>query len=507
MFQNILTLKTKQKNFFIEKINLYIKLLSAFSLKNNLIISNNKNELTESIIERIKELNIFDTGSLEEQKKLITVLKKPLYDEFISAVCFNIEFKKEIGNILNKLDPSKRKLLQENARNSPNPKSIDFFCGAGGLSLGFGLEGYQIDLATDYEEVCIETFKYNHPEVNDDRIICADIREIVNHIEKYIHNEIDIVIGGPPCQGYSSANQQRIIDDPRNELYKYFIKAIEKIAPKFVLMENVRGMLPYAQQIIEDYDNIKIKKGENTYTYNTSYKVLISDQFGVAQKRERLFFIGIREDIVEKKKVTPMQVFNEIERDSANTKKHVLKDALAFIKRLEAPRMKNITEVDDENTGKKVDVNSYNGTENSYLKLINQNRKIDFVFNHKARYANDINYEIYKTLKQGEDGTSQEIRHIMPYLHRNHIFKDKYFKLIEDKPSRTITAHLKMDCHSHIHPNQARSITPREAARIQSFPDDYIFLGAYLKTYMQIGNAVPPVMAKGIAKVIKKYLL
>ena len=94
----------------------------------------------------------------------------------------------------------------------------------------------------------------------------------------------------------------------------------------------------------------------------------------------------------------------------------------------------------------------------------------------------------------------------MPYKHRNHIFKDKYFRLDETKPSRTITAHLRMDCLSHIHPNQIRTITPREAARIQSFPDDYFFLGPYLKTYMQIGNAVPPIMAKHIAKVIKKYL-
>ena len=94
----------------------------------------------------------------------------------------------------------------------------------------------------------------------------------------------------------------------------------------------------------------------------------------------------------------------------------------------------------------------------------------------------------------------------MPYKHRNHIFKDKYFRLDETKPSRTITAHLRMDCLSHIHPTQIRTITPREAARIQSFPDDYFFLGPYLKTYMQIGNAVPPVMAKNIAQVIKKYL-
>ena len=186
-------------------------------------------------------------------------------------------------------------------------------------------------------------------------------------------------------------------------------------------------------------------------------------------------------------------------------KKHVLKDALDYIKPLKAPRVKNMTEVDDEETGNKIDINQFEGDENSYLKMINKT-KIDLIFNHKARYLNDVNYEIYSKLEQGEDSTTQTIKHIMPYNHRSHIFKDKYFKLIEKNPSKTITAHLKMDCHSHIHPVQVRSITPREAARIQSFPDNYFFLGPYLKTYMQIGNAVPPLMASSIAKIIKKYL-
>ena len=109
-------------------------------------------------------------------------------------------------------------------------------------------------------------------------------------------------------------------------------------------------------------------------------------------------------------------------------------------------------------------------------------------------------------MEQGQDSTVESVADIMPYSHRNHCFKDKYFKLIADRPSRTITAHLKMDCHSHIHPFQIRSLTPREAARVQSFPDDYFFLGAYLKTYMQVGNAVPPMMARGIASIIKKYI-
>ena len=118
----------------------------------------------------------------------------------------------------------------------------------------------------------------------------------------------------------------------------------------------------------------------------------------------------------------------------------------------------------------------------------------------------DVNYEIYRILDQGDDATDSKIADIMPYAHRNHCFKDKYFKLYADRPARTITAHLKMDCHSHIHPFQVRALTPREAARCQSFPDDYLFLGAYLKTYMEIGNAVPVLMAEGIATVIRRFL-
>ncbi|GAA4270439.1 DNA cytosine methyltransferase [Hyunsoonleella aestuarii] len=507
MFQYIYKIEnTKEKKFFIEKVNLFIRLINVFAQKNNLVDSSLNSDVSRDTIKRLKELEIIESYSEDEQKQLLKVLNAPLFMEFITAVNYNLKYQKLIGDLLNNLDPSKRKIIQEKSKKKAGPRTIDFFCGAGGLSLGFSQEGYKVDLANDYEDVCIETFKYNHPEVPDNRVILDDIRNIVDHIEDYVNSDIDVVIGGPPCQGFSSANQQRIIDDPRNELYKYFLKAVTKIAPKFVVMENVKGMLPYAEQVIEDYQNIKIEKTNKILSYSVACKVLISDDFGVAQKRQRLIFIAIRNDISKKRKITPIDLFEEIDKNNQKNKNHVLRDAIEFIKPLDSPRIKNMTEVDDEITGKKVDVNLFNGNENPYLKLINEGRKIDYVFNHKARYANDINYEIYGTLEQGEDGTSEKIKHIMPYKHRNHIFKDKYFKLVEDKPSRTITAHLKMDCHSHIHPRQVRSITPREAARIQSFPDDYVFLGAYLKTYMQIGNAVPPVMARGIAKVIKKYI-
>ena len=507
MFQNINKIEnTKEKKFFIEKVNLFVKLLNAFALKNELDTSIENSVLSDETYNRLKELEIIGSDSEREQNLLSKTLKTSLYRQFISAINFNINHNKKIGDLLDKLDPSKRKIAQKRAKNKNAPRTVDFFCGAGGLSLGFAQEGYQIDLANDYEDVCIESFEYNHPEISEDRVILGDIREIVDHLDGYINSDIDVVIGGPPCQGFSSANQQRIIDDPRNELYKYYLKAVKKIVPKFVVMENVKGMLPYAEQVVEDYKTIKAKKNDKTYTYSVACKVLVSNDFGVAQKRQRLIFIAVRDDIGKTKNITPAGIFKEIENLKGKTKGHVLKDALEYIKPLDAPRVKNMTEVDDEITGKKVDINQFQGNESSYLKLINQGREIDYVFNHKARYTNDINYEIYGTLEQGEDGTSEKIKHVMPYQHRNHVFKDKYFKLIEERPSRTITAHLKMDCHSHIHPRQVRSITPREAARIQSFPDDYVFLGAYLKTYMQIGNAVPPVMARGIAKMIKKYI-
>ena len=494
----------KSKKFFIEKIQLYIKIVDQTLLANNFTSPKEKAELTNLTIKRLIELNIINTA--DEITLLNKVLKVKLFNDFVSAIQASIEHKTLISKSLDKLDPKKRRKLQLSESKKNKPKIVDFFCGAGGLSLGFVREGFSIDLANDYEDVCIETYRYNHPEIPSERVILGDIRDLVNDIDSYVKDDIDVVVGGPPCQGFSSANQQRIIDDPRNELYKYFIKAVTIIAPKFVVMENVRGMLPYANQISDDYSDIIVENNGNKYTYKTSFKVLVSNNFGVAQKRQRLIFIAVRSDISIDKDITPELIFTNIEAFCQKQKHHVLNDALEFIKPLDAPRIKNMTDVDDDTTGKKVDVNKYLGNENSYLKLINDGKRVPLVFNHKARYTNDINYEIYKTLDEGDDGTNEKIKDLMPYKHRNHIFKDKYFRLVGNKPSRTITAHLKMDCHSHIHPRQTRSITPREAARIQSFPDDYVFLGAYLKTYMQIGNAVPPVMAKGIAQVIKKYL-
>jgi DNA (cytosine-5)-methyltransferase 1 len=506
IFKSVKNIKSrKEVSFFIEKISLYTKINRLIAEKNTLSIDNKVLKvISKSTINELIQIGLI--SDLDEISILEKTIEKPLFQELVSSVNFYLQHRDLVGTSLDKLNNTKRSELQKKYSKIKSPRIVDFFCGAGGLSLGFLQAGFNIELANDHEDVCIETFKYNHPELPENKIIQGDIKQIVDHIEKYIENDIDVVVGGPPCQGFSSANKQRIIDDPRNELYKYFLKAIKQIVPKFVVMENVKGMLPFAEQVVRDYEDIKVKKKGISYNYQVAYKVLVSDDYGVAQKRQRLIFFAVRNDIIKNKKIKPIDLFDEIHKSSLSCKKHVLSDAISFIKPLKAPRVKNLTEVDDEKTGKKVDLNSFTGNENTYLKLINRNRSIDFIFNHKARFTNDVNYEIYKKLEQGDDGTNSKISDIMPYAHRNHVFKDKYFKLIADKPSRTITAHLKMDCHSHIHPTQIRSITPREAARIQSFPDDYVFLGAYLKTYMQIGNAVPPVMANCIAKIIKKYI-
>lgn len=490
-----------QKTFFIEQVQLYIKLINVFCEKNG--IENNADS-NEADIEELSLIGVIESeDDLSELKKILKVY----YFDFLKAVNFAVLHKNELNGLLDKLYNSKRLEYQKDFFNNKELTLVDFFCGAGGLSLGFVQEGFNIKLANDIQDVCIETYKYNHPEVPSSKIIEGDIKEIVDNVGEYIDTDIDIVVGGPPCQGFSEANRQRVIDDPRNKLYKYYVKAIEKIVPKFVLMENVKGMLKVADQVVEDYERLSIEKNGKLYTYNVQYKVLNSHDFSVAQNRERLIFIAIRNDIQEEMNITPKTIFDKIEQNCKKNKSFNLSTVLEDIKQLDAPRIKNMNEIDSDACGKKVDTNHFENNQNEYLRLINMGRKIPYIYNHKARYVNDINYDIYRLLNPGDDASDEKIIDIMPYKHRLHCFKDKYFKLYPDKPCRTITAHLRMDCHSHIHPFQIRALTPREAARVQSFPDDYVFLGAYLKTYMQIGNAVPPMMARGIAHIIKEFLI
>lgn len=501
IFTSVIELKNKtQSAFFREQINVFIRLVEVYCEKNNVLY-----EVDETTPIEDELISIGVISQAEEIDALKSFLEIE-YTRFVKAVRYVVEHKEQLRDVVGKLYNTERARMRLERKCKKPMTLVDFFCGAGGLSLGFLQEGFEVKLANDIEDVCIQTYKYNHPELPSDKLIQGDIKQIVDNISDYIGEEIDIVVGGPPCQGFSEANRQRVIDDPRNKLYKYFIQAVEKIVPKFIVMENVKGMLKVAEQVVEDYESLRIQKNGKCYSYKVAYHVLNSQDFSVAQSRERLIYIAIRNDVMEEMQITPKQIFMQIAEECRGNKKFILQNALDDIKPLEAPRIKNMNEVDSDKTGKKIDVNNYEGSKNEYLKLINKGRKIPYIFNHKARYVSDVNYEIYSKLNPGDDATDEKIADIMPYAHRNHCFKDKYYKLHADRPCRTITAHLRMDCHSHIHPTQVRALTPREAARVQSFPDDYLFWGAYLKTYMQIGNAVPPMMARGIAAVIKKYI-
>lgn len=500
IFEHIKNMQAKDE--FLEKILIYIRLVETTAERNGFVMSQNSS-IDQYSIEEMTDMGVIDG---QDDIDLLKQTLRTNYVRFITAVQFYLQHKKMFGTLLDKLNNKRRKALQQEELHKGKPVFADFFAGAGGLSCGFTQAGFRACFANDFEDVCVRTYRYNHPELPSNKVLKGDIRKIVDSINDYIDEDVDIVVGGPPCQGFSSANQQRIIDDSRNELYKYYIKAISTILPKFVLMENVKGMLKVADQVVEDYCNIRGERNGKTYTYKVAYKLLNSVDFAVSQSRERLIYIAIRNDVMDDKGITPDTIFSEIAKVNEQNNHYTLKDALEAIKPLDAPRVKNTNEIDDDKTGKKIDVNTFNGNENEYLRLINGGRTIPLLYNHKARYVNDINYEIYRLLNQGDDASDPKIKGLMPYENRLHCFKDKYYKLIADRPSRTITAHLRMDCHSHIHPFQVRAITPREAARCQSFPDDYLFLGAYLKTYMQIGNAVPCLMAKGIANVIKKHL-
>ena len=487
-FKNVANLNTAQeKKYFLENIDLINRLIE----KTKELYSLNTTELKSNDI--YKQLKYVGIINKEYEINILKKILKKDYDRLITNFSIYTSNKNFFIETIDKFSNEYRKSIQAK-KTSKSPTIIDLFCGAGGFSYGFSKMGYNILLANDIDKDALRTYSFNHPEINSSRIINDDVKLISQNIHKYVNSQVDMIIGGPPCQSFSSANQQRVIDDPRNVLYKYFVKFVNDLKPKFIIMENVRGMLKVANQVVEDFDKIG---------YTAKYRLYDATNFSVPQKRIRLIYIGIHKEYSKKHNLDVDKIMSDIENETKKNKKFILKDALDNIENLVCPSKQNQTESDDE-SGSKISINKYKN--NEYLNLINNNNIYSFTYNHKVRFQNETNLKIYSLLKQGEDSTTETIKDIMPYSHRNHIFKDKYFKLVENEPSRTITAHLKMDCHSHIHPTQIRAITPREAARIQSFPDNYLFFGPYLKTYMQIGNAVPPLMSNVFAKVFKKYL-
>lgn len=369
---------------------------------------------------------------------------------------------------------------------------IDLFAGAGGLSLGLEQAGFTPCFVNEIVQTYSNTYKANR-DLPDERYYIGDINTLNEHFEEYAHlmQGATLVCGGPPCQGFSMANRQRIIDDPRNQLYKAYLTFLSRVRPQFFIMENVKGM---ANKIDEIKQNFREFLGDE---YLFDYELFKAQDYGVPQNRERLIFIGNRLGI------NPKTIFDEIHKNKR--KAFVLRDALWGLPHLEPKLEKGKSDIEDEKSG--YTERDYIYEDNEFYHFINGDRIITKLYNHKNRYNNPRDLEIYRRLPQGANSLHESIADIMPYKSRNDIFKDKYFKLSEEQICKTITAHMRFDCNMYIHPWETRGLSPREAARIQTFPDDYIFTGPQNSWYAQIGNAVPVKLAQAIGNGIMKFLI
>lgn len=370
-------------------------------------------------------------------------------------------------------------------------KFVDLFAGCGGLSLGLQQAGFTPWFVNEIVEQFCNTYKFNH-NLSDEHYYVGDIAELNLHLDDYkeILSDITLVCGGPPCQGFSMANRQRILDDPRNSLYEQYLIFLRNIRPKFFVMENVKGMMNKIEEIKQ---NFKEYLGEE---YQFDYALLKAQDYGTPQNRERFIMIGNRVG------VSPHLIFEEIFKHKREP--FVLKDALEGLPSLIAKKEKGSKGIECAESG--FTECDFTYIHNDFYKFINGDREITKLYNHKNRYNNERDIEIYRRLPQGANSLHESIADIMPYKRRNGIFKDKYFKLDETQICKTITSHMKFDCNMYIHPWDARGLSPREAARLQTFPDDYVIKGSQNMWYAQIGNAVPVKLAKAIGDGIMKYI-
>lgn len=370
-------------------------------------------------------------------------------------------------------------------------KMIDLFAGCGGLSLGLEQAGFTPWFVNEIVEQFANTYKFNH-NLSDEHYYIGDIAKLNEHIDEYrdMFEGITLVCGGPPCQGFSMANRQRILDDPRNGLYKQYLIFLKYVRPQFFIMENVKGMMNKIGEIIQ---NFKEYLGDD---YQYDYAVLKAQDFGVPQNRERFIMIGNRMG------VSPKAIFAEIDKNKHDA--FVLRDALYGLPHLESKKEKGQSGIEDIRSG--LTERDFDYPQTDFYRFINGDRLITKLYNHKNRYNNERDIEIYRRLPQGANSLHESIEDIMPYKRRNEIFKDKYFKLDESQICKTITSHMKFDCNMYIHPWEARGLSPREAARIQTFPDDYVITGSQNMWYAQVGNAVPVKLAKAIGDGIMKFV-
>lgn len=329
---------------------------------------------------------------------------------------------------------------------------VDLFCGAGGLSKGFEDAGFKAVFASDLWGDAIETYKANNPNVN---AVVADIRDLKGaDILTPLHLKvggIDVVVGGPPCQGFSLAGRigRKEMRDERNGLFLEFARVVNELRPKFIAMENVASLARHR----DGKTSLGIKRHFEAMGYKTDYRILNAVNYGAPQYRRRVFFIGNGIGIENP--------FPKATHDGLNRRFRTVSDAIKDLPQL-------------ENGG------VHKG-----------------VHNHEAMSHTPAMLQKMKYVQDGGD-RSQIPRRLRPKKGDAR----KYIRYDSNAPSVCITG----DMRKVFHYSQNRALTVRELARIQTFPDTYKFFGGRISQQQQVGNAVPPLLAKAVAKEIHKIL-
>lgn len=359
---------------------------------------------------------------------------------------------------------------------------IDLFSGCGGLSLGFLKDGYKILKAVEFDKSIANTYQLNHPDID---VIVDDIRNVDNS-KTFSQGSADVIIGGPPCQGFSMAGariRHGFIDDPRNFLFKHYFNVVKCVKPKAFVFENVKGILTMKngqifKQILEIFSDKNLLNGDS---YNLYYRVVKASDYGIPQARERVIIIGIKNKILD------------IESIWKNTKENLAKENSSFFDKVTIrDAIGNLPDETEDGIIKNPCPKS------DYEKFLSCNK--EFITNHNATKHSLFAISRMSRVKNGEN---------YKVLNENikSVHSGSYGRLSWDSQAQTITTRFDTPSGGRFtHPDKNRTLTPREAARIQSFPDEFVFYGNRTSICKQIGNAVPPKLAYFLAHVIDNCL-
>jgi DNA (cytosine-5)-methyltransferase 1 len=390
------------------------------------------------------------------------------------------------------------------------PTVVDLFAGAGGLSQGFTQAGFKVHFAVERDPGAVKTYRLNHPEVPDDRVLAADISLLKEgELRRLVgRKRLDVLAGAPPCQGYSTAGFRskktltgyRPDGDDRNFLFEHMVRAALELRPRLFLMENVPGMHSARKENLS-FLEAAARMLEARGKFTTAIWRLNASAFGVPQDRIRYFLVASSTGGLPAR---PAEEYQDIHRPDLDH------DALPPVTLAEA-----LFDLPPREAGTGVAIEGWAPGDRAsdrrfrrYLSKVGIVRPSRLLFNHTVRYHNPRDLELYSLLRPGEDSIHLLEQHgredLMRY--RKDVFDDKYARLRGDRPSKTVVSHLAKDGNGYIHPEQPRSITLREAARLQSFHDGYVFCGSPSDQWIQLGNAVPPVLARAIAQSFLKAL-